>query len=967
MGLPEDTIATQVSSGKRGIVPHLAFGFPFSILVLLALLALAPAASTQSAVEWRHLSSKTGDLPAPGPGRQQTASLILDVDRDGVNDFILAERTASPSVTWFRRVADRWEKYIVEDDVLSIEAGGDFADIDGDGDLDISFAGDSGSNQVWWWENPYPSFAASQPWTRRLVKNSGGVQHHDQVFGDFDGDGQAELAFWNNSAKKLFLAEIPADARITQPWPLSEIFAAPAGAEGLTRADIDGDGKIDLVGGGYWFKHVEGTRFEARQISAFAFSRTAAGQLVKGGWAEVVIGPGDNVGRLNWYEWNGSGWVGHDLLGFDVDHGHSLAIEDIDGDGHLDVFCAEMRLNGGNDDAKMWVFYGDGRGGFTKTEVATGFGNHESKVGDLDGDGDMDILGKPYNWDTPRVDVWLNQSGRQLLPLDRWARHALDANRPWRAVFVYAADLNGDHLQDAVAGGWWYPNPGDAGGAWSRRTIGTPLNNVAAVADFDDDGDLDLLGTRGQGSAADSSFLWARNDGHGSFTLHEKVPTGQGDFLQGVAVARFRNAGPLEVALSWHAGGGGVQMLTVPPNPADVPWSWRLISTVSQDEALSAGDVDRDGDLDLLLGTQWLRNDGASWSPFALGSISGSPDRNLLADINRDGRLDAVVGFEAISAPGKLAWYEQPLQATSVWTEHRIADPVGPMSLDAGDLDGDGDLDLVVGEHNLSNPAAARLLIFENGDGQGLKWSERLIYTGDEHHDGAQLTDIEGDGDLDVLSIGWGHASVLLYENLAIDINAPTPSFADVPPEHWAYRPVEALFKGGFISGCSAEPRKYCPASTMTRAESAVFVERGIHGGGYLPGQPGEQVFADVPLSEWYAKWADGLWRDGYTAGCGTGPLRYCPLAQHTRAEATVFFERMLHGAEYIPPQPTSSAYDDVPMSAWYAKWVDGAERDGLLQACEAPPDRGDRLFRPLAGLTRAEAACMMAKAKGIP
>jgi hypothetical protein len=44
-----------------------------------------------------------------------------------------------------------------------------------------------------------------------------------------------------------------------------------------------------------------------------------------------------------------------------------------------------------------------------KTTLATGIDNHESRVADLDGDGDLDIFGKPYNFDTPRLDIWLNR------------------------------------------------------------------------------------------------------------------------------------------------------------------------------------------------------------------------------------------------------------------------------------------------------------------------------------------------------------------------------------------------------------------------------------------------------------------------------------------------------------------------------------------------------------------------------
>ena len=195
---------------------------------------------------------------------------------------------------------------------------------------------------------------------------------------------------------------------------------------------------------------------------------------------------------------------------------------------------------------------------------------------------------------------------------------------------------------------------------------------------------------------------------------------------------------------------------------------------------------------------------------------------------------------------------------------------------------------------------------------------------------------------------------------------APT-SFVDVPASHWAYTYIEALFQGGFVAGCQTSPRRYCAESGMTRGEAAVFVERGLHGGGFLPPQPPLATFSDVPLAEWFAKWAEGLWKDGYTAGCQAAPLLFCPLTVHNRAEATVFFERMLHGKDFIPTETGEPPYSDVARGTWYMKWVAAAKGDGLTEPCEAPGERGDGRFRPMEPLTRAEAACMMARAKGLP
>jgi hypothetical protein len=171
------------------------------------------------------------------------------------------------------------------------------------------------------------------------------------------------------------------------------------------------------------------------------------------------------------------------------------------------------------------------------------------------------------------------------------------------------------------------------------------------------------------------------------------------------------------------------------------------------------------------------------------------------------------------------------------------------------------------------------------------------------------------------------------------------------------------LHQQGYVAGCSAEPLRYCPEETMTRAESAVLVERGIHGAGYLPPLPAGPTFADVPLEAWFAKWAAGLWEDGYTAGCGTDPLIYCPLEEHTRAEGTVFFLRMLHGSDYLPPDPVG-LFADVPLDFWGAGWVEAGYGAGLIPVCETEPELR---FCPEDPLDRAMAAYMMVQAKGLP
>ena len=391
----------------RGESRHVGTNCQLALIdCLLVAIVFCPAVA-HAQVTW---TRKT--LPCPNSGNQQTACLVLDIDKDGIDDFVITERTKTPSVVWYKYNGSSWDRKTIDNTHLKPEAGGDFCDIDRDGDPDIIFGQDASGNKIWWWENPYPNFA--KPWKRRFIKNSGGRKHHDQSVADYDGDGAVEFVSWNQGAKKLLLFEILANPKSTESWPSTTIYSWSAGRERegfpSVPVDIDLDGKLDIVGGGRWFKHRRGTKYKENIIDDdMKFTQCAAGQLVKGGRPEVVFSPGDMNGDAKWYEWKGKGWTAHKLRY--VVHGHTCEIRDVDGNGNLDIFIGEMGRPGAGDNAKTYIWYGDGKGNFKETVASHGQGIHEGKLGDLDGDGDLDILMKPYNHKAPRVDVLLNCGG----------------------------------------------------------------------------------------------------------------------------------------------------------------------------------------------------------------------------------------------------------------------------------------------------------------------------------------------------------------------------------------------------------------------------------------------------------------------------------------------------------------------------------------------------------------------------
>lgn len=329
---------------------------------------------------------------------ERTLCVVGDVSGNGIPDIVLATRNPSPAVYWLgRNDAGVWVQHFMDQDCEKLDAGGFLADINGNGRLDFIAGGDGSCDGIFWWENPED---ATQPWRRTTIFRMPANQCHDQFVADLDGDGRQEVYFWNQRSETLFCAPIPDDP-YQSPWPTVRPIASGMREEGLAAADVDGDGKLELIAGQSWYRTSSspGGEWERHPyIEGYVSTRVLAADFGTG-QVEIIVAEGDatiykppmGLGKYARVARCKPGTDVTALWDVEVMHDslldpHSLVAADFNGNGSLDLFVGELGDPNGNDDhpPAQRVYLNQG-GQFEEIVIDEGLGTHESKAIALDG------------------------------------------------------------------------------------------------------------------------------------------------------------------------------------------------------------------------------------------------------------------------------------------------------------------------------------------------------------------------------------------------------------------------------------------------------------------------------------------------------------------------------------------------------------------------------------------------------
>jgi hypothetical protein len=330
------------------------------------------------------------------------------------------------------------------------------------------------------------------------------------------------------------------------------------------------------------------------------------------------------------------------------------------------------------------------------------------------------------------------------------------------------ADVDGDGLLDPMVGGAvdeglvWYRFPSLEG-----YRVATPLVQFTTdgeAADVDGDGDPDVVVPDGNGP---DNLVWLENprpdgDPANGEAWNRHVIGTLGDWGKDIETADYDGDGRMDVAARVKT--AAYVFFQRAPNT----WKKVKVATVATGEGMARGDIDLDGVDDLVLQGAWLRNPGglrartaSAWKSYPIGTAPQNL-KALVVDLDGDRRPEVIYSSSENTANVTI-WTKAASNNQSGWSARVAMSGVERAhTLQAGDMDGDGDTDLVVAQMHTS--ALKRIMVLENLDGIGLQWQVQELAGGGLHN--GMVADIDRDGDPDLFGANWtGNPPVRVWLN----------------------------------------------------------------------------------------------------------------------------------------------------------------------------------------------------------